>query len=92
MPTLSKTRWLMVLWLLALISPTTYGQFLAQPSAREARLSSSALRQIDALLQQAVERKQIAGAVALLAHNGKLGYLRAKGFQDVEAGKEMASD
>jgi hypothetical protein len=40
----------------------------------------------------AVERKQIAGAVALLAHDGKLGYDRAKGFQDVEAGKEMATD
>ena len=83
MPTLLKTRWLLVLWLLALISPTTYGQSLPEASAREARLSSSALQQIDALLQQTVERKQIAGAVALLAHDGKLGYLRAKGFQDV---------
>jgi CubicO group peptidase (beta-lactamase class C family) len=91
-PTLSKTRWLLALWLLALISPSTYGQSLAKASAREARLSPSALQQIDALLQQAVERKQIAGAVALLAHDGKLGYLRAKGFQDVEAGKEMATD
>ena len=92
MPTPSKTRWLLVLWFLALISPTTYGQFLAKASAREARLSSSALQEIDALLQQGVERKQIAGAVALLAHDGKIGYLRAKGFQDVEAGKEMATD
>src|SRR5262249_32036301 len=87
MPTLSKTRWLLVLWLLALISPTTYGQSLAKASPDEARLSSTALGQIDALLQKAVERKQIAGAVALLAHDGKLGYLRAKGFQDVEARK-----
>jgi len=92
MPTPSKTRWLLVLWFLALISPTTYGQSLAEASAREARLSSSALQEIDALLQQGVERKQIAGAVALLARDGKIGYLRAKGFQDVEAGKEMATD
>jgi CubicO group peptidase (beta-lactamase class C family) len=92
MPTLLKTRWLMILCLLALICPTTYGQFQAPPSAREAGLSSRALQQIDALLQQAVERKQIAGAVALLARDGKLGYFRAKGFQDVEAGKEMTTD
>jgi CubicO group peptidase (beta-lactamase class C family) len=92
MPTISKTRWLLVLWLLALISPTTYGQSLAKASAREAGLSSSALQQIDALLQQAVERKQISGAVAILAHDGKLGYLEAKGFQDVEAAKEMATE
>jgi hypothetical protein len=83
MPTPLEDTLALVLWLLALISPTTYGQSLAKASAREARLSSSALQQIDALLQQAVERKQIAGAVALLAHDGKLGYLRAKGFQDV---------
>ena len=38
-------------------------------------------------------RKQAAGVVALeLARDGKLGYLRAKGFQDVEAGKEMTTD
>ena len=30
--------------------------------------------------------------VALLARDGKLGYLRANGFQDVEAGKEMTTD
>jgi CubicO group peptidase (beta-lactamase class C family) len=30
--------------------------------------------------------------VALLARDGKLGYLRAKGFQDVEAGKQMTTD
>jgi hypothetical protein len=91
MPALSKTRWLLVLWPLALTSPTTYGQSLAKASAREARLSSWALKQIDALLQQAVERKQIGGAVALLAHDGKLGYLRGKCFQDVEAVKELAN-
>ncbi len=94
MPTLSNTRWLLVLWLAALISisTSTYGQSPAKVSPQEARLSSSVLQQIDALLEQAVERKQIAGAVGLLAHDGKLGYLRAKGFQDVEAGKEMATD
>jgi hypothetical protein len=90
MPTLSKTRWLLVLWLAALFSTSTYGQSPANVSPREARLSSSALEQIDALLQRAVERKQIAGAVALLAHDGKLGYLRAKGFQDVEAGPYLS--
>jgi CubicO group peptidase (beta-lactamase class C family) len=92
MATFSRTRWLLVVWLLALVTTTTYGQSLANVSAEEARLSSSALQQIDALLQQAVERKQVAGAVALLARDGKLGYLRAKGFQDVEAGKEMTTD
>ena len=92
MPTLSKTRWLLVLWLLTLIGPTTYGQSLVKASPDEARFSSPALAQIDGLIQRAVDSKQIAGAVALLARDGKIGYLRAKGVQDVEAGKEMAAD
>ena len=92
MPTFPKTRWLLVLCLPALLTPITHGQSVAKVTPQEAGLSSTALQQIDVLLQQAVERKQVAGAVALLARDGKLGYLRAKGFQDVEAGKEMTTD
>jgi CubicO group peptidase (beta-lactamase class C family) len=88
MPTFPKTRWLLVLCLPALLTPITHGQSVAPITPQEAGLSSTALQQIDGLLQQAVERKQVAGAVALLARDGKIGYLRAKGFQDVEAGKE----
>ena len=91
MPTFPKTRWLLVLCLPALLTPITHGQSPAKVTPQEAGLSSTALQQIDVLLQQAVERKQVAGAVALLARDGKLGYLRAKGFQDVEAGKEMTT-
>ena len=92
MPTFPKTRWLLVLCLPALLTPITRGQSPAKVTPQEAGLSSTALQQIDVLLQQAVERKQVAGAVALLARDGKVGYLRAKGFQDVEAGKEMTTD
>jgi hypothetical protein len=45
MPTLSKTRWLLVLWVPALISTSTFGQSPANVSPQEARLSSSALQQ-----------------------------------------------
>jgi CubicO group peptidase (beta-lactamase class C family) len=92
MPTFSKTRWLLVFCLAALLTPFTLGQSPTKATPQEAGLSSQALQKIDELLQQAVERKQVAGAVALLARDGKLGYLTAKGFQDVEAGKEMTSD
>ena len=92
MPILPMKRWLLLLWLPALLTPITYGQSLAKVTQQEAGLSSTSLEQIDVLLQQAAERKQVAGAVALVARDGKLGYLRAKGFQDVEAGKEMTTD
>ncbi len=92
MPTFPKTRWLLVLCLPALLTAMTHGQSRAKSTPQEAGLSSTALQQIDVLLQQAVESKQVAGAVALLARDGKVGYLRAKGFQDAEAGKEMTND
>lgn len=85
MPTFPKTRWLLVLSLPALLTPMPYGQFLAKVTPQESGLSSSALQQIDVLLAQAVERKHVAGAVALLARDGKVCYLRAKGSQDDEA-------
>src|ERR1700678_3527333 len=93
MPTFRNTRWLLVLCLPALLTPITHGQSVAKKvTPQEVGLSSTRLKQIDVLLEQAVERKQVAGAVALLARDGKLGYLRAKGFQDVEASKEMTTD
>lgn len=92
MTTFPKTRWLLALCLPALLTPIALGQAPVKVSPQEAGLSSQTLEQIDALLQQAVERKQIAGAVALLARDGKIGYLRAKGAQDVETGKEMATN
>ncbi len=92
MPTFTKARWLLALCLPALLTPITHGQSLAPVTPRESGLSSKALEQIDVLLQHAVERKQVAGAVALIARDGKIGYFRAKGAQDVEAGKEMTTD
>ena len=92
MPTFLTSRWRLVLCLTALFAPRIFGQSLAEATPQAAGLSAPALQQIDVLLEQAVERKQIAGAVALLARDGKLGYLRAKGLQDVEAGKEMTTD
>lgn len=92
MPTFPKTRWLLALCLPALLTPIAHGQTLAKATPQEAALSSTALQQIDGLLEQAVERKQVAGVVALLARDGRVGYVRAKGFQDVEAGKAMTTD
>jgi CubicO group peptidase (beta-lactamase class C family) len=50
------------------------------------------LSQVDVLFQDHVDRKQIAGAVALVARHGKVAYLKAFGSQDVEAGTPMSPD
>ncbi|MFO0814716.1 MAG: serine hydrolase domain-containing protein [Gemmatales bacterium] len=92
MLTFIPTRWLLAMCLPALLTTITYAQSLDKAVPQDAGLSASALEKIDALLDQAVERKEIPGAVVLIARDGKLGYLRARGFQDVEAGKAITND
>jgi CubicO group peptidase (beta-lactamase class C family) len=53
---------------------------------------SAKLAQLDALFGDHVDRKQIAGAVVLVARHGKVAYLKAFGSQDVEAGTPMSPD
>src|SRR6185437_6965499 len=64
----------------------------SKPDAKSAGLDPAKLERVDALLQDAVERKQIAGGVVLLMRHGKLGHLQAIGWRDVEAKKAMTAD
>ncbi len=85
-------RLLLVFCLSTWIGPASWSQSLPEATAQEAGLSAETLQQIDLVFDQAVERKQIAGVVALVARDGKIGYLRAKGYQDVETGTLMTTD
>src|SRR5262249_48630869 len=53
---------------------------------------ASKLSQIDALFEDHVSRKQIAGAVALVTIHGKIAYRKAFGSQDAEAGTPMSPE
>ena len=55
-------------------------------------LSKEKLERVDALFQDHVARKQIAGAVALVVRHGKVAYQNAVGMQDVEAGIAMSPE
>ena len=55
-------------------------------------LSSDRLNRIDGMMQGYVDRKEAAGAVALIARHGKVAYLNSWGYQDREAGVTMADD
>src|SRR5262245_53963384 len=55
-------------------------------------LSQARLERIDAHLTNAVEHRQIAGGVVLLARRGKVAYLQAIGLRDVEAKQRMTPD
>ena len=63
----------------------------ANPPSRstDAAFSPERLARIDRFLQQYVDQNRIAGAVALVLHDGKPVYERAVGWSDKEAGRRM---
>jgi CubicO group peptidase (beta-lactamase class C family) len=68
------------------------GEGFPQAVPDQVGLSKETLKRVDALLQDHVARKQVAGAVALVIRHGKVAYQGAVGKQNVEAGIPMSSD
>ena len=67
----------------------------SSPARSDERPASSAnpkFEAVDRLLAHHVERKQIAGAVALVVHDGQVAYSTALGMRDCEAGAAMTPD
>jgi CubicO group peptidase (beta-lactamase class C family) len=91
--------------LLSLALSLIGGAALAQPAANSGKAAATAkkpaagfadaafaperLARIDRLLQQYVDQDRVAGAVALVLHDGKPVYERAVGWSDKEAGRRM---
>jgi CubicO group peptidase (beta-lactamase class C family) len=69
-----------------------YSQFLEEGSPADAGMSAERLSRIDDMLQHAVTSKQIPGAVALVARNGKIVYHKVFGMADNQAGQELKKD
>jgi CubicO group peptidase (beta-lactamase class C family) len=55
-------------------------------------LAGERLERIDRVLQQYVDEKRVAGASALIARNGKVGYFETFGMRDVENNLPMEED
>src|SRR5690349_16533772 len=55
-------------------------------------LSSARLERIRSLMREHIDASDFAGAVTLVARNGKLVHLEAHGFADAEAKKPMRTD
>jgi CubicO group peptidase (beta-lactamase class C family) len=86
--------WRRVVWSLFFVAaaPPLVAQGLPSARPEEVGLSSAALDSIPAVLGRYVESKKMAGAVVAVARHGKLAYLRAVGFMDVDSAKPMRTD
>jgi CubicO group peptidase (beta-lactamase class C family) len=77
-------------WLLLLV-PVSRADVLPRGDAKAAGFAPEKLERISAALKEAVEKKQIPGASALIARHGKVVSFSAVGMQDVE-GKAPLTD
>lgn len=64
---------------------------IAEPPAGSG-VSAPALHKLDALIEQTIADKKLAGAVVLLKRDGRDVYLKPYGMLDIEAGKPMRTD
>lgn len=61
-------------------------------SPEEVGLSSERLREISAAFQSGVDKREIPGAVVMIARHGKIAYLESFGFRDREAAAPMTPE
>ena len=78
--------------LLLLVSRGLAAQGLPTAPPEQLGLASDRLERIVTLVQDAVNRNEVAGAVTLVARLGRVGHLEAVGFRDIERGTPMETD
>lgn len=85
----SRYVFLCALTVLIAFSPLTLGQGLPKASPKSVGLSQDRLDRITAVMQKHVDDGLLAGAVAMVAREGKVAYLQSVGMQDREKKVEM---
>ena len=82
---------LLITALLLTVLPAA-GQDLPMARPQEAGLSVEGLAKIDAEVQKFLDKKQLAGAVTIVARHGKVAHFKAHGLMDIAAKKPMRKD
>ena len=91
----SPLRALLALSFAALASVPVSARPPASPTTAAAvalGFDAARLKRLDTVIQDHVDRKQLAGGVMYIARDGKPAHLRAYGQQDVEGGRVMTTD
>ncbi|GAB3217928.1 beta-lactamase family protein [Algoriphagus aestuariicola] len=85
-----KKRVLSGLALLAVASQLSFSQTLSDPGKNPVPgISQERVARLDAMLEEAMQKDQVPGMVAMVVKDGKIVYHSAKGLADVESGKAM---
>ncbi|MDA1094722.1 MAG: serine hydrolase [Acidobacteria bacterium] len=87
-----KTRTGIGLLLASLVTGTTWAQGLPSTAPSTVGVSTQRLERLDSVVQRYVDEQAIAGAVTLVARDGKQVHLQAYGHADRDAGTPMRPD
>jgi CubicO group peptidase (beta-lactamase class C family) len=79
-------------WLAAGVAGTTCAVELARATPKDAGFSAAKLQRVKAVVQEMVDKEQVAGAVVVVARHGKVVLMEAVGKSDVAAGTPMRPD
>ncbi|MBX9602463.1 MAG: beta-lactamase family protein [Bryobacteraceae bacterium] len=79
-------------FLAACLAATAMWAQLPPATPESQGMSTSRLKRLDALMEQYVKQGKLAGAVTLVARNGKLVHRKAHGLRDVEKNAPMQAD
>src|SRR5438477_11942432 len=91
---MQRARFAFVVLSFACVTSTGIEAQRSQAAARAHRLGfdTTRLTRLDSVLQRAVDRSEIGGAVALVLKDGQTVYERAFGWADREANRRMTTD
>lgn len=89
---LSQGFWLLWLVMVACLAARLDAQELPVAKPESLGLSSARLERISDAVERSIDEKRIAGAVTLVVRHGQVGWFKAQGMSDREAGKPMRPD
>ena len=87
-----KNLKLYLIAVLIILSCSLKAQNLSTSNPEDIGISLERLRVIDKVLQEYIDKKEVPGAVALIARKGKVGYLKSFGMKDIEENQQMTDD
>lgn len=86
----SMTRSFIALCLVsALFVPSAVAQLRESTDPTAAGFDPTRLARIDAVVESAIEAREIPGAVAMIVHNGSIVYFKSFGYADIDTRKRM---
>ncbi|WP_187177547.1 serine hydrolase domain-containing protein [Algoriphagus sp. AK58] len=86
---MNKNLFLVLICLIGMQSSLTAQVISPAGKTPVAGISQERVNKLDAMLEEAIQREQVPGLVAMVVKNGQVVYHSAKGFADVESGKSM---